>query len=76
MEPGQDYVLRVGGWSSTIHTISFTMPENATGIGDIQEEKVLPHTAKDILYDLKGRVVLCPENGVYIRNGKKVYYER
>jgi hypothetical protein len=52
------------------------MPDNDTGIGDVQEETIVPHTPNDILYDLKGRVVLCPENGVYIRNGKKVYYER
>ena len=76
LEPGEDYVLRVGGWSSTIHTVSFTMPDNDTGIGEVQKETIVPHTPNDILYDLKGRVVLCPENGVYIRNGKKVYYER
>jgi hypothetical protein len=52
------------------------MPDNDTGIGEVQKETIVPHTPNDILYDLKGRVVLCPENGVYIRNGKKVYYER
>lgn len=75
LKPGTDYVLRIGGWSSTMHTVAFTMPGNSTGITDCQDDANAEKHPDGILYDMKGRVVLCPEKGIYIRNGKKVYYE-
>lgn len=73
---GQKYILRVGGWSSTLHSVSFTMPGNATGITACPEENPMQNHGNSILYDMNGREVLCPEKGVYVINGKKVYYER
>mgnify|MGYP003456679184 FL=1 len=58
-----------------MHTVAFTMPGNSTGITDCQDDANAEKHPDGILYDMKGRVVLCPEKGIYIRNGKKVYYE-
>jgi hypothetical protein len=49
------------------------MPDNSTYIDVTPEETYPPKHAP--LYDLKGRAVLHPEKGIYIKNGKKVYYE-
>lgn len=73
LEPGWTYNLHIGGWSTTMHQISFTMPDNSTYIDVTPEETYPPKHAP--LYDLKGRAVLHPEKGIYIKNGKKVYYE-
>lgn len=73
LEPGVTYNLHIGGWSSTMHQLSFTMPDSSTYIETTPGgAHLVKHTP---LYDIKGRTVLRPENGIYIKNGKKVYYE-
>jgi hypothetical protein len=44
----------------------FSIEEQATGITPVS------YTANDALYDLQGRRVSKPTQGVYIRNGKKI----
>jgi hypothetical protein len=75
LKTGTDYVLHIGGWSSTMHTVTFTMPDNSTGIADCNNVANEQKRSDGIFYDMKGRAVPCPEKGIYIRNGKKVYYE-
>ena len=56
-----------------MHQLSFTMPDSSTYIETTPGgAHLVKHTP---LYDIKGRTVLRPENGIYIKNGKKVYYE-
>lgn len=70
LEPGNNYVLRIGGWSSTMHSVNFTVPSDPTNIEDVEAKK-----ANVRFYDINGREVLRPKRGIYIINGKKVYYE-
>ena len=40
---------------------------DADGIKDVEKD-----TKQNIYYDLRGRRVISPQKGIYIRNGKKV----
>lgn len=73
LECGKSYVLRIGGWSTTLHSIAFTVPTDAAGVYEVE----VPDSGAvdDLWYDMKGRRVLRPENGVFVRKGKKIYYE-
>ena len=48
-------------------TISFDDEDEATAISDVKRQD-----AESAVYDLQGRRVEQPRNGLYIRNGKKV----
>ncbi len=45
-----------------------------TGIYDIEAEDSF-QAAKDVYYDLNGRIATSPTKGIYIRNGKKIVVE-
>ncbi len=75
LTPGTDYVLRIGGWDSAVHSVAFAMPDNTTGISESCDGTSRKKHSTTTFYDMNGRAVLRPEKGVYIRNGKKVYYE-
>lgn len=75
LEQGRSYVLKIGGWSNSMHTVAFTVPTDHTGIEDIHTD-AQQQGQNNTWYDIKGREVLRPERGIYIRNGKKTYHER
>ncbi len=70
LQPGQRYRLHIGTWSTAMHNVHFTMPEDETGIDEVS----IPSSqgSEDTFFDLSGRVVYRPHAGMYIRNGKKV----
>lgn len=74
LEPETAYRLEIGPWGTPIHTVSFVMPKESTGIDnvDVAKDGNLPNFSN--WYDMNGRKVLFPEKGVYIKDGKKVYY--
>lgn len=73
LTPGDTYILKVGGWSSTMYSVAFTLPENEVGITDTQkDDRDVPDTNRDIWYDLTGRAVHRPCKGIYVRDGRKV----
>ena len=60
----KDFYARTSPWSNfIIREMDFT------GIEDVEAEG---ERVKDVYYDLSGRVVENPANGIYILNGKKV----
>ncbi|MCQ2257332.1 MAG: discoidin domain-containing protein [Bacteroidaceae bacterium] len=46
--------------------------DEMTGIEDVVESQ----KASDVMYDLSGRKVSNPANGIYIMNGKKIYVKK
>lgn len=67
LEPGTDYVLKIGNWNKAIHEVSFTMPPLSDGITDM-EEVDKKHTSG--IYDLQGRPMKRTNDGAYIKNGR------
>ena len=74
LSPEKEYTLHIGGWSTSICSITFKIPEQSTGINDIylHEIEKLSHP---LYYDLHGRKIAKPERGIYIVDGKKVFYD-
>ena len=59
---------RISPWSKF-----YIVEMDFTGIDEVLDEvKGEDGKVKDVYYDLNGRVVENPTNGVYILNGKKV----
>ena len=58
--------------SHNLFYINLTPASSSTGI----EETVSEAADEDgIIYDLSGRVVQNPQRGIYIRNGKKIFFQ-
>lgn len=74
LEPETAYRLEIGPWGTPIHTLSFVMPKESTGIEHTERvwDGIQPN--HNVWYDLSGREVRLPQKGVYIRKGKKTYY--
>jgi hypothetical protein len=63
-------------WSSGVGYASnysnlFRIEEVNTSVG--VDQVIIPSTERAVVYDLSGRRVKHPTNGIYIINGKKVY---
>ncbi len=74
LSPETAYTLKVGGWSSAICTIPFTMPKEEVGISDVEASD--DHSTSgngNMWYDATGRTIHYPRKGLYIKNGKKVF---
>ena len=73
LEPMQRYDFRVGGWSTSILSLSFEVPTEPTGITETHGDA---GSANDgIPYDMSGRRMHRPTKGIYIKGGKKIYHE-
>lgn len=58
--------------SHNLFYINLTPASSSTGI----EETISEAADEDgIIYDLSGRVVQNPQRGIYIRNGKKIFFQ-
>lgn len=71
--PEHTYNLRIGGWSTTMYSLDFTVPKFEVGIDNVQEDRGERPEERGIWYDLSGRTLLQPRKGIYIKDGKKVF---
>lgn len=74
LNPGDAYELRVGGWSTTMLSVAFTMPSDANAIHDADGNKLTPSDADTRWYDMSGRVVRSPKEGILVRKGRKTIF--
>jgi hypothetical protein len=58
------------GYASNYSNL-FRIEEVNTSVG--VEQVINPSSERTVIYDLSGRRVKVPTNGIYIINGKKVY---
>ncbi len=72
LQPEQTYNLKIGGWSTAMYSVEFTMPKAVVGIDEIEGNGQESADDHEIWYDMSGRIVLRPGRGLYIKNGKKV----
>ena len=75
LKPGKSYQLNVGDWSRPITVVHFSVPMEQTGIEDVIIDDLNEINNCQQWYDMSGKRTLRPEKGLYIKNGKKVYYE-
>ena len=75
LTPGKSYKLNVGNWSKPICVVNFTIPHEQTDIEQVISDDINKKNNHDEWYDLSGRRTRHPHNGLYIKNGKKLYYE-
>lgn len=58
--------------SYNLYYINLTSGSDPTGIEDTFDDAA---DEDGIIYDLSGRVVQNPQRGIYIRNGKKIFFQ-
>ncbi len=71
LSPETTYTLKVGGWSSVIYSVEFSVPRDEVGIEDIGPSKG-DFSNAGTWYDMTGRAVHQPRKGIYVKDGKKV----
>ena len=74
LNPGQAYELRVGGWSTTMFSIGFTMPADASSISDVPERNGDLPDADARWFDLSGKEVRRAKEGILVRKGRKTIF--
>lgn len=72
--PETAYNLQIGGWSTTMYSVEFTVPCVETGINDTSGTKgtTSKNDGYPWYYDMYGRAWCQPRKGIYIKDGKKV----
>lgn len=75
LSPAVGYTLRIGGWSTTMYSISFVVPSGDVGIDNLAEDNGhFPKVGTNRFHDMAGRAVRQLRKGaIYIQNGKKVF---
>ena len=74
LNPGDTYQLRVGGWSTTMFGMEFSVPSDASSIPSMPEGKHGLPDAGNRWFDLSGREVRRTSDGILVRKGRKVIF--
>lgn len=74
LNPGDTYQLRVGGWSTTMFGMEFSVPSDASSIPSVPEGKHGLPDAGNRWFDLSGREVRQTSDGILVRKGRKVIF--
>ncbi|MCM1371800.1 MAG: C10 family peptidase [Bacteroides sp.] len=71
--PETAYSLQIGGWSTTMYSVDFTVPSVETGMNEVSgTEGTASEGDGQIWYDMCGRALRQPRKGIYIKDGKKI----